>query len=68
MEIVKEKLQALRLRKEANVGNWLAEDKSYFYHSLNQKLHNAISDLKLNLNDEKILGLIYKNDLLKLKD
>lgn len=59
-EVITEKLETLQTRKEANSANWLVEDKTYFYHSLNQKLHNAINDLKKQLSDEALLTILYQ--------
>lgn len=42
--------------------NWLVDDRIYYYHSLNQKLHNAISDLKQNILDERLVSFIFETD------
>jgi len=40
MELISRKIEVLRGRKDNNQGVWLMDDSTYFYHALNQKLHN----------------------------
>jgi hypothetical protein len=46
MEVVSRKIKVLRGRRDNNQSVWLADDSTYFYHALNQKLHNQIAELK----------------------
>lgn len=49
MELVSEKIEVLKNRKENNQSMWVADDSTYFYHALNQRLHNQIAELKQKL-------------------
>ena len=40
LELVSYKIQILKNRKDNNKTLWLTDDTTYFYHALNQKLHN----------------------------
>jgi hypothetical protein len=46
MELVSRKIEVLRGKKDNNQTLWMADDSTYFYHALNQKIHNQIAELK----------------------
>lgn len=61
--ILQKKIKILRERKENMKGYFLTEDDLFFYHSLDQKMHNFIEELEeTKLSLEKIVVNLFHGD------